>query len=346
MPSKTANIKKARNTPRTVLFVVYPQVKLLDVAGSLQVFSDAVDATGKAAYRTALVSLGGETIETDTTLTMSTDSMASWSRRRIDTLIVVGGTGVYGMSQNERFVRVFSQLATKANRVASICTGAFILAACGLLDGRRATTHWESCDNLLEKYPAVQVEMDSIFVKDEHIWSSAGVTAGIDMALAMVSEDLGRSASLALARSLVAYVVRPGGQSQFSTALGRQVADEAGRFDELHQWMANNLDKDLRVENLASRTNMSARNFARVYTSGTGLSPAKAVESMRIEAARRLLEQSDISVIMVAHRCGFGDDERMRRSFIRLLKVTPSAYRRRFQSQNDGLSKEEPGKSQ
>jgi transcriptional regulator GlxA family with amidase domain len=318
------------SAPHTVLFAVFPHIKLLDLAGPLQVFADAVDGDGVAVYRTEVVSIDGQCVETDTPVTIATDAMTSWADRRIDTLVVVGGNGARVAALNPDIVDAVTRLAKRADRIASVCTGAFVLAACGLLDGRRAVTHWQSCEALLRKHPSVLVETDPIYVKDENIWTSAGVTAGIDMALAMVAENIGRTGSLSLARELVSYVVRPGGQSQFSTTLDRQILDEAGRFDGLHEWIADNINKDLRVDVLAGIANMSPRNFARLYTQQTGQTPAKAVEGIRIEAARRLLEQSELSVSEVAHQCGFGDDERMRRSFIRLLHVSPRDYRRRF----------------
>ncbi len=318
------------SAPHTVLFAVFPHIKLLDLAGPLQVFADAVDGDGVAVYRTEVVSIDGQCVETDTPVTIATDTMTSWADRRIGTLIVVGGNGARVAALNPDIVDAVTTLAKRADRIASVCTGAFVLAACGLLDGRRAVTHWQSCEALSQRHPAVLVETDPIYVKDEHIWTSAGVTAGIDMALAMVAENIGRTGSLSLARELVSYLVRPGGQSQFSRTLDRQILDEAGRFDGLHEWIADNINKDLRVDVLAEKANMSPRNFARLYTHHTGQTPAKAVEDMRIDAARRSLEQSELSVSEIAQQCGFGDDERMRRSFIRSLHVSPRDYRRRF----------------
>jgi len=205
-----------------------------------------------------------------------------------------------------------------------------MLAAAGLLAGKRAVTHWELCEQLAEEYPLIRVESDPIFIKEGAIWTSAGVTAGIDLALAMLAEDLGRPAALDVARSLVSYMVRPGGQSQFSGALNRQLADVGGRFDALHHWIAQNLDRDLRVEILADHLNMTSRTFARSYVEHTGQTPAKAVETMRVEAARDLLESSDLSIAAVARHCGFGDDERMRCAFRRALHVSPQDYRQRF----------------
>jgi len=199
-----------------------------------------------------------------------------------------------------------------------------------MLDRRRAVTHWESCAALQQAYPEVQVEKDPIYIRDGHIWTSAGVTAGIDMALAMVAADHGRQAALSLARSLVAYMIRPGGQSQFSPVLDQQENDSTGKFEALHVWIIDNLDKDLRVEALARQANMSARNFARVYAAETGSSPARAVEQFRVEAARRLLEDTSLPVTAIADRCGFNDDERLRRAMTRTLNLSPKDYRRHF----------------
>lgn len=329
MTSKTAK-KLTEPIKRSILFVVYPHVKLLDLAGPLQVFADARDDNANTVYETVLVSIDGKSVKTDTPVSIATGAIRSWYDTPFDTLVIVGGSGAIPATQDHAFLNAVKTLEKTASRVASVCTGAFVLAACGLLDGRRAVTHWQSCKKLLQAYPSIQVETDPIFVKDHNIWTSAGVTSGIDMALAMVAEDTSRAAALSLARDLVSYLVRPGGQSQFSTSLGRQTADSAGRFDKLHKWIESNINKDLRVDALAEHMNMSSRNFARLYAKQTGQTPAKAVESMRVQAARRSLEESKISVDEVAHDCGFKDDERMRRSFVRLLKASPSDYRQRF----------------
>lgn len=313
-----------------VAFIVYPQIKLLDLAGPLQAFADALDNSGVAVYETAILSLDGSLISSDTPVSLSSEPIAEWIDRHIDTLIIVGGPGARIASHSSDLLAAINRLATQSKRVGAICSGAFVLAACGLLSGRRAVTHWESCEELGALYPDTTVEPEPIFINDNNVWTSAGVTAGLDMALAMISEDLGRSAALSLARSLVTYVVRPGGQSQFSEALKVQVADTNGRFDSLHQWMRNNLSKDLRVSTLANQALMSARNFARLYVAETNQTPAKAVEAMRVEAARNLLERGQLPMKAIAKQCGFGDEERMRRSFLRLINVTPSDYEKRF----------------
>ncbi|MGV9708384.1 GlxA family transcriptional regulator [Streptomyces sp. NPDC003483] len=208
--------------------------------------------------------------------------------------------------------------------------GAFILADLGVLDGRRATTHWAFCHQLEHEHPAVSVDPDAIFVTSGRIWTSAGVSAGIDMVLAMIESDLGREMALNVARAMVLFLKRPGGQPQFSIELRQQIQDVRGLFDDLHDWIRGNLDGDLSVPALADAAHMSPRNFARVYLRETGDSPARAVEKLRLEAARRLLEATREPVRVVARRTGFGDNERMRRAFVKALGVSPQDYRSRF----------------
>ena len=218
--------------------------------------------------------------------------------------------------------------AGAARRTASVCTGAFLLAAAGLLDRRRAVTHWEYCDELSRRYPAVTVEPDPIFVHDGPVWTSAGVTAGIDLSLALVEEDLGRALALSVARHLVVFLKRPGGQAQFSAALSLQSADE--RFADLHGWLAEHLAEDLSLSRLAAQAGMSERTFLRRYREATGLTPARAIERLRVEAARQLLADTRLPAKRIAARCGFGSEETMRRNFARLQGVSPQDYRQRF----------------
>lgn len=323
MPKNTA---KTRN----VVFLVYPGVKLLDLAGPLQVFNDAQQGVGNCAYRTSIVSVQEEDVRTDTPVKLQPKTATGW-KEPIHTLVVVGGQGAQAASRDTNVIDTLKVMAGKSSRIASICTGAFLLGATGLLNGRKAVTHWQYCNDLARDYPAARVDPDSIFTRDGHIWTSAGVTAGIDLALALVREDLGREASMRLARELVVFAVRPGGQNQFSETLHSQVLDQSNRFDELHSWLQDNLKKDLRVEVLSDRVGMSPRNFARQYLVSTGCTPAKTVEAMRVEAARRYLEETNVNVARVAELCGFRSDERMRKSFIRKLGVSPHDYRIRFQ---------------
>ncbi len=318
---------------RQVAFVVYPDIVILDLVGPLQVFSSANYFVGSStyAYETVIVSYKGDKVITNTMLSIETDVMSSWQNRSIDTLVVVGGMGAYAASADTPFIQLLTAMVKRSKRICSVCSGAIVLAATGILNGRRAVTHWEDCDNLAQMFPKVQVEVDPIFIKDGNIWTSAGITAGIDLCLAMVAEDHGQPIALEIARSLVTYMVRPGGQSQFSPALDRQTLDKSGRFDELHKWIATNLNRDLSVEQLAAYANMSVRNFSRVYTAQMGKTPAKAVEAFRLEAARQLLETTSLKIKTIAMRCGFSDDERMRRAFLRILQISPNDYRRRFQ---------------
>jgi transcriptional regulator GlxA family with amidase domain len=221
--------------------------------------------------------------------------------------------------------------AQRARRIVSVCTGAFVLAELGLLDGRRATTHWDSCARLAERYPAVRVESEPIFVRDGHVYTSAGVTAGIDLALALIEEDLGREAALAIARGLVLFLRRPGNQAQFSAQLAHQAADREP-LREVQRFIAEHPGRDLSAEALAQRASMSVRHFARCFRAQVGMTPARYVEQARLEAARRRLIESSDGVERVAADCGFGSSESLRRAFVRRLAVTPSDYRTRFRS--------------
>lgn len=331
MTTFCAKIGDGEPAPLPVIFVIYPDIVLLDLAGPLAVFSWARrGGTGALAYETAITSLEGGRIPTDTGVAIDSEPMRNWGRKEIHTLVIVGGDGAYEAMHDRRLVGRVAELAERSERVCSVCSGALVLAAAGLLDGRRATTHWEDCALLSDGFCNVHVEPDPIYVKDDHVWTSAGVTAGTDMALAIVAEDLGQEAALERAQKLVTYMVRPGGQSQFSPALKRQERDRSAKFQHLHRWIEDNLRTDLRVEHLAERENMSLRSFHRQYTAIMGVTPARAVERIRTEAARELLETTGLGMKSVAVRCGFGDEERMRRTFMRLVGVSPSAYRERF----------------
>ncbi|WP_299043818.1 helix-turn-helix domain-containing protein [uncultured Tateyamaria sp.] len=329
----TVKTAKTDTGQRLVVFLVYPDIVLLDLVGPLQVFSHAPDArAGGPGYTCLVASVAGAATLTNTVLTIPTVAVGDVVDRDIHTLVVVGGDGAIPGRKDAALVAAAKTLAGTAQRVCSVCSGALILAATGWLDGRRAVTHWDDCKMLADEFPQVQVEMDPIFIKDGPVWTSAGITAGIDMALAIVAEDLGRTSAMAVARSMVAQMVRSGGQSQFSPVLNRQAQDGAGQFDALHTWMSHNLRRNLTVDTLAEQARMSARNFARVYTRTMGLTPAKAVEAMRVEMAQDLLETTDQSLKQVADRCGFGDEDRMRRAFWRGIKVSPAEYRQNFRT--------------
>jgi len=325
------NQNETTDDVRQVLFVIYADISLLDLAGPLQAISWAKDTeTGRLGYHSSIVSLTGGSVPSDTLVAIDTQSMASWFGKKIDTLIVVGGDGIYPAIQDSNFLGSVTKLASQSSRVCSVCSGALALAAIGLLDGKRAVTHWEDSDALRRMFPAVALEDDPIYIKDGNIWTSAGVTAGTDMALAVIAEDLGKEAALERAQALVTYMVRPGGQSQFSPVLERQKTESSGRFERLHRWIRKNLSGDLTSERLAAEEGMSVRSFYRLYTKMMGRTPAKSIEMLRMEAAREYLETSNLGVKSVAFRCGFGNEERMRRAFVRLIGVPPNEYRKRF----------------
>lgn len=284
---------------------------------------------GGDAYDVEVVSAHPGALETSSGLSFSPRRTLRSCRGPIDTLIVAGGTGVADAQRDERLVRWVRVAAGRSRRVASVCTGAFLLARAGLLDGRRATTHWAACDELARRHPQVAVEADPIFVRDGNVFTSAGVTAGMDLALALVEDDLGREVALQAARWLVLFVKRPGGQSQFSAQLSAQTA-ERPPLQALQAWISDHLDADLSVPELAARACMSERNFARAFRREVGQTPAAYVEAVRVERARQELETTDAPIDVIARRCGFGTPETLRRAFHRRLRVGPAAYRARF----------------
>jgi transcriptional regulator GlxA family with amidase domain len=242
---------------------------------------------------------------------------------------VAGGSGVETAARDEELLVWLQKAAQRVRRIGSICTGAFLLASAGLLDGKRATTHWKWAAELANKFKYTTVDPDPIYIRDGNTYTTAGVTAGMDLALALVEEDLGSPTALKVAREMVLYLRRPGGQSQFSTALSLQASDRK-QIEEIRSWANDNLDQDLPVEKLAARAGMSPRNFARVFLKDTGTTPARFVECLRVEAARRRLQESHDKLEKVASDCGFGSIQRLRRSFFRVLHVPPNDYRLRF----------------
>ena len=295
-------------------------------------------AARAAPYDPHVVAPQAGPITTSAGLTLIAEALPS-SPRNIDTVLIAGGHGVDDVATDRHVLRWIARRGRHARRIASVCTGSFLLAATGLLDGRRATTHWRRCAELARRYPAVRVENDPIFVRDGDVWTSAGVTAGIDLALAFVEDDLGRAAALSVARQLVVFAKRPGGQAQFSAGLALATDPD---FDALHAWMAGNLHQDLSVPRLADRAGMSERSFARRYRAATGTTPSRAVERLRVEAAREALGTTRRSIKDVARRCGFGSEETMRRSFLRMLAVAPRDYRQRFPAERDASPRRYP----
>jgi transcriptional regulator GlxA family with amidase domain len=316
-----------RMATHRVLIVLFDDVQSLDVTGPLEVFAGAAthpDCEPRYVVQTA--SLDGAAVRTSSGLTIVPDAALD-DVRTPQTLLVPGGSGT--RSADPRLVEWLRRRAPRAERVVSVCTGAFLLADAGLLDGRRATTHWALCDLLARRHPQIDVDPEPIWVRDGDVMTSAGVTAGIDASLALVEEDAGRAVALAVARHLVVFLRRPGGQSQFSAQLAAQVA-EREPLREVQQWIAENPAADLSVEALAARASLSPRQFARAFHAEVGVTPGRYVESVRLEAARRLLEESADGVEVVARRCGYGVPETMRRAFVRALGVAPSDYRARF----------------
>jgi transcriptional regulator GlxA family with amidase domain len=322
---------------RQVVILAFPGVNLLDVAGPAQVFTSAMelrsaeDSQPDPAYRVTLVSVHGGLTKTTSGLEINSVPVSSVDGLPIDTLLIAGGHGSEDAADTEEIVAWLRAVQPRVRRIGSICTGAFVLAAAGLVKGRRLATHWAYCDRLQELHPAVNVERDAIFVEDQGLWSSAGISSGVDLALAMVERDYGRELALMVARRLVVFLKRAGGQSQFSMPLQAQLAD--GPFAALGAWVTDNPAADHRIEKLAQRVNMSPRTFHRLFKGTFGRSPAQWIKSMRLECARRMLEQSEKTLQEVAATSGLGSADVMRRIFLRQLGVTPSDYRARFYHQ-------------
>ena len=306
-------------------FLVFPGFNLLDLSGPLEVFRWA-EKYNVGAYKLTVMSLNGGEVESESPLTINSDPLV---HEPLDTLLVVGGTLSEGALAPDvtDYVRQASALA---RRTTSVCTGAFVLAAAGILDGLSATTHWMDAAKLQAAHPAVRVEADRIFIKADHVWTSAGVTAGIDMALALVEEDLGREVSLAIARMLVVYHRRAGGQQQYSSLL--DLNPDSDRIRLVLAYMRAHLGDTLPVERLADVAHLSARQFGRAFHAATGMTPAKAIERLRAEAARPRIEEGRESLEEVARSVGFSDASRMRQSFIRIFGHPPQAIRRASRS--------------
>jgi transcriptional regulator GlxA family with amidase domain len=303
-----------------VAVVLHPGFQLLDVAGPTTAFEIA-ERFRPGTYDVRLLAPGGGPVESSSGVTLATRPLRHAS---FDTIIVSGGEIVRSPVAAEQIVRWLGR--AKARRVASVCSGAFLLAAARRLDGRRATTHWNSTDDFRRRYPRVTLDPDRIFVRDGNIWTSAGITAGIDLALALVEDDLGTEVARQTAQQLVVHQRRPGGQSQYAGVV--ETGGRTGRFKTLVEWMRAHVSEPLTVDRLADRAAMSPRHFARAFTAETGTTPAKAVERFRLDAARTAVEQSDASFEQIAESTGFRDPGRMRRAFLRGLGLPPQALRR------------------
>ncbi|MBY6266122.1 GlxA family transcriptional regulator [Azospirillum sp. 412522] len=303
--------------------LIYPDFQLLDAAGPISVFEIAGRFAGKApAIRMYAVEAGPVRSSSG----VETFAYGLRSAKPVTTLIVAGGEGVTAAASCKTNVAFIRRLASRGVRIASVCSGAYLLAEAGLLEGRRATTHWCRTQDFMARYPDVKLEPDKIFTCDGGVWTSAGITAGIDLALALVAEDHGDAVAQNTARQLVLYHRRSGRQTQFSPLLELKAPN--GRFDALLSWAREHLDQALTVEYLAERVGMSSRHFARTFIAETGMTPSKAIEKLRIEVARAWIESSSEMIERVAQITGFGDPERMRRAFIRAFGQAPQALRR------------------
>ncbi len=319
--------------PRRVLLVAMPTSEGLDVVGPLDVLHVANQALARAGSRDSGYAVdvvaGVRTVSRWTGLRLLADRPYSSLRGPVDTLIVCAIDPELDPGRDPAFINWLARTAPRARRVVGLCSASFALAEAGLLDGRSATTHWAYCDDLARRYPRVTVQRDPIYVRDGPIWTSAGSTAALDLTLALVEEDLGRQVALTVARTMVLFLKRPGGQAQFSVQLSTQLAEREPIRD-LQAWIVEHPGADLSVDALARRASMSARNFSRVFVREVGMTPGRFVERVRVEAGRRLLEETSRALPQVAAACGFGSIETMRVAFRRTLRVNPKAYRSRF----------------
>ena len=313
---------------RRVLVLAVEGAQSLDVLGPVEVLDSATDRAPGAGYRVEIVAPGGGAVTFSNGVTIQAKPLPDPPPRH-DTLVIAGGRGTREAIEDEKLVAWVAAASPRARRTVSICTGAFLLAEAGLLSGRRAVTHWRWCDTLSDRHPDLTIDADALYVRDGDIWTSAGVTAGIDLTLALVEEDLGREVALSIAQELVVFLRRPGGQAQFSQALAVQQATRPA-LRELQAWIAGNLDADLSVAALATRANLTERSFARAFQREVGQTPAAYVEALRIERARMLLEDGAESLEVVARATGFRSAEVLRRAFHRRVGVSPAAYRERF----------------
>jgi len=317
--------------PLRVVLLAYDGMNLLDLAGPLQALNTAnrsAPPDEPARYEMIVASGQGGAIVTSAGLPVVTVAVSSLADVSIDTLIAPGGCVGEEYEVSLKLSEFIAQRAATVRRLCSVCTGAFLLAAAGQLDGRRVATHWAWLDKLKQRHPMLDVDPDSIFIRDGHLWTSAGVSSGIDLTLALIEQDYGPRVAIDAARQMVVFMKRAGGQSQFSVPLAAQTRDHG--FVELHAWMAANLPADLSVGRLAERAGMAPRTFARAYPAKLGRTPAKTVELMRLEAACRSLEETDLPLKSIAVQSGYGDEQKLRRAFQRQLGTNPATHRSRF----------------
>jgi transcriptional regulator GlxA family with amidase domain len=310
--------------PRTIGVLIFDDFQLLDAAGPIGAFEMPMRGMNPPPYKLTVIAPDAGLVKSSSGVVWMAEAMPRLPK--YDTVIIAGGWGSRTAMLDPN-VQAFVKAAMKsARRVCSVCSGAYVLAQSGVLDGKRCTTHWGRTLDFQKRYPDARLEPDCIYTRDGKLWTSAGITAGIDLALALIADDLGEEVSRRSAQELVVYHRRPGGQSQFSALLDIERIE--GRFTPLLGWMRERLDEDLSVETLAGQCNMSPRNFARAFAAETGTTPAKAVERLRLESARERVEHTSEPIDVVAQDVGFGDPERMRRAFVRAFGQPPQQLRR------------------
>lgn len=324
LPQRAEDGARPPAAPRDVLFLIYPGAQPIDLSGPFQAFASANEEAGGDRYRLTIAAIEPGLIALEGGLPVLAAAPPSAAP---DTLLIPGGPGVHAVRRSGALLTAIRGMAMGARRVCSVCTGTFLLAEAGLLEGREATTHWRSCERLAAEFPGIRVRPDPIWVRDGAIWSSAGVTAGIDLALALIEEDLGAPLAVQVARRLVVYMRRPGGQAQFSAPLALQASDA---FAPLLAWAGENLHLPLGAEALAERAGMTPRSFHRHFMARTGTTPAKAVERLRLDRACALMETTRMTNAAVARGVGFGTEARMRKAFARAFGVGPADWRARF----------------
>ncbi|MCW5261850.1 GlxA family transcriptional regulator [Verminephrobacter eiseniae] len=336
LQANPANMATKTDGAKRILFAGYDGLTLLDLAGPMQAFEAANairrNAGKPPAYEIRLAASRSGRLQTDVGVPVEATSWQDDAADNPHLIVVPGGPGVWNL-ETITMVDAYLRSQRKATEIASVCIGAFLLGHAGLLTGKRVVTHWRYCQRLQAEFPDVRVDANPIFIHDENIWTSAGVTAGIDLALAIIERDHGHCLAADVARGLVVFLKRSGGQSQYSKLLETQSAAADGKLSDLHAWISDNLHRPLSVETLAEKTGMSLRSFARFYVDETGVTPRRAIENLRVDAAQRMLaDYPKLSLKRIADKCGFTDDERMRRTFIRRFGVPPSELRQHFTS--------------
>ncbi|PKP83304.1 MAG: AraC family transcriptional regulator [Alphaproteobacteria bacterium HGW-Alphaproteobacteria-18] len=314
----------ATPSPREIGVLIFDGFQLLDAAGPIGVFEMPIRGMTPPPYTLTVYSVAGGPVRASCGVAMHSEKLPA--ALRLDTLIVSGGEGTRDAMTDAPLLETIRDLSARTRRTCSVCSGSFLLAAAGLLEGRRATTHWRRSEGFAKLFPGTRLDADRIFVRDGKFWTSAGITAGIDLALALVEDDLGDEVALRAARELVVHQRRHGGQSQFSVMQDVKLA--TGRFDDMIGWVRTNLAEDIRVETMAGQAGMSPRNFARVFRAETGTTPARFVEKLRLEAARQQVETTSLSLQKIATDTGFCDPERMRVAFMRAYGQPPMVLRR------------------